>query len=821
MLNSEHTGDASDEKLTMPLGLTAQVKLDDAILASPAVVEGKVYIADQMGTAYCIDPEKGEILWKTSPDGDSAMGRSVLSLSKGSNTSSPAIANGRIYYGTTAGNFHILNAADGSVVRTVRLGWPILAAPTFANGSIYFQALDGIVHSLDSGGIERWQWDPYKSLEPVRKRWPGKNCAHDRPHYSSNPIAVTGKNIVCAAGWKLYCLEDHGTEAKPVWEKPNTARPDLATPRTPAIANRFVYVGCPGSDSYAYLTRYLLADGSSDRTADNVWGCWAVFGTPAVRGTTVYAGLHNGGAFAYEFGRDIQGRRDLWKHLQWSSWGRSPDSLTPVVSSAALSAGHCLFTTLNGELIAVSLTARGRGMGKLDPKPFRFKTPHNAPISSSPTISGGRVFFGCDDGYLYVLGAGGKAQPCKEDEPAVHALRNRAGSGAGTQYSWPSPYGSPGNTNFADDPGLKPPFRLRWAVRAFGVFKKPVSAIGSDIISDSLSGLVTCREQATGRIRWRRQLPGLKRGFGSAGRAGILCSGERVYLPRSKNGGKLFCLDRRNGAVLWTAAIGYGSGSRAAPVTAGDVVAFGFLQGRPARSIVKAWDAESGKTLWEVELKNSSKQRTSASSGCAAGVIMIFSGGSSGKKGSGETLAIEAATGKVIWRTSEAWASETGVPACRDGRVYLSGAQNVPMACLSVKDGKVLWKHPYPGARVRHGVSLGPDFLTVNYATYAGTEGARRRRLADGMAEGEPLEIGGIGHGCGSTVLTSGGIAIRATARGLQVCDARTGTLLWQSLGFAPRACSNPIAASGRVFYNPQVSGTVFCFEPEASGGKE
>src|SRR5215470_15296831 len=74
MRTSAHTGDAADEVLRPPLGLVAQVKLDDAILTSPAVVAGRAYVVDQMGTAYCIDPRAGRVLWKAAPDGKKALG---------------------------------------------------------------------------------------------------------------------------------------------------------------------------------------------------------------------------------------------------------------------------------------------------------------------------------------------------------------------------------------------------------------------------------------------------------------------------------------------------------------------------------------------------------------------------------------------------------------------------------------------------------------------------------------------------------------------------------------------------------------------------
>ena len=56
MRGPEHTGDAAFENLRLPLNLATCVKLEDAVTTAPAVVDGKVYVVDQMGTAYCIDP---------------------------------------------------------------------------------------------------------------------------------------------------------------------------------------------------------------------------------------------------------------------------------------------------------------------------------------------------------------------------------------------------------------------------------------------------------------------------------------------------------------------------------------------------------------------------------------------------------------------------------------------------------------------------------------------------------------------------------------------------------------------------------------------
>jgi hypothetical protein len=55
------------------------------------------------------------------------------------------------------------------------------------------------------------------------------------------------------------------------------------------------------------------------------------------------------------------------------------------------------------------------------------------------------------------------------------------------------------------------------------------------------------------------------------------------------------------------------------------------------------------------------------------------------------------------------------------------------------------------------------------------------------------------------------------TLAGLNVRDVQTGSLLWHSPGFAPRACVNPVLADGRVFWPSGSSGIIYCWEPESS----
>ncbi|MHC4557019.1 MAG: outer membrane protein assembly factor BamB family protein [Planctomycetota bacterium] len=959
MHNSEHTGDAGDERLEMPLHLVAQIKLDDAVLTSAAVVGGRAYVVDQMGAAYCVDPDAGRIVWKSVPERDNAFG---------SNTSSPCVAKGRFYYGTTAGNLHILDTGTGKLIRSIALNWPIVNAITLANDSIYFQTLDAVVHCLDLDGNTRWRWDYYKNEKPA-----------ETPHYGGATVTVAGKKVVTVIGWDIVCLDDLTTEAKLIWwRRPFGPLIPLGT----AVSGNYVYSAFPGKDGKGAVMRHSLKDGAFDRVVDMITDQWSVLGTPAVRGTTAYFSRQAHGVIAHQFGL-ARG-----KGHQWSSFGPEPESLTPSVASPVLSEGHCLFTTLSGELVAVDLAARGRGLHALGIKPFRFKTPHGKVTTSSPAIAGGRVYFGCDDGYLYVLGSGEAIEPVKE-RLTLHKPRSRVSPAGERAYGWPSTFGGPRNASFVDDPGFKPPFKLRWAVHSHGIFKQTMCATLQDVIYVSLAGLVVSREQRTGRIRWRRKL--VEQGYC---RAGLLCAEGKIYIPRTFNmrypkvwGQKdaLFCLDGDTGEILWESSIGIGDHLRASPVLVDGVVAFGsryfplkhlrpviprhaswrYLAGSdPAENwtspefdaqdwksgvgsfgygdddimthldmrgkytrvyvrrmfrgedfvgarevglmvkyddafiaylngqevlrkgaasgrgadvsdvesheaqgfgyfqisgwqelvtpginvialeghnvsatssdfslhpylvvrtedtlqgpIVDAWDADTGRRLWQININGRGKY-LEGPAGCAGQRLMFFTGGGSE---AGETLAIVPKTGKVLWRTSKAYASQSGTPSYQDGKVYLPGICRLPISCLSAADGKIVWQHHRKDnwGRYRYFVdtlSLGADYFTVNNK-YVG--GAKRWNLFDGTLAGTPnrrIELFGDSQGCGSVVLTSEGMALSATTDGLYIIESDTGKVLWKSLGMAPRACPSPAVSNGRIFYCPRANGMMYCFEPD------
>lgn len=984
MRNAKKTGDAPDEHLDMPLNLLAQIQLDDAILTSPVVVGGQVYVVDQMGAAYRIDPNKKEIVWKSAPEGG---------VTFGTNTSSPCVADGKVFYGTIAGNLHILNARNGDRVKTIAYGWPIMSAITLANDSIYFLTLDGVVHCMDLFGDTRWKWDNYgtqgRSREAAAKntRDDGKSTAY----FATNPVAVSGTKVVVAVADDLLCLKDKGIKTELAWKLFSPVGGVYVT-RGAAISGDYVYLPTPGKDGNGRIARFSLENGASDNGKKIVSDQWAALDSAAVRGETMYFNRGTFGMTAYDLGTG--GPR-------WTSFSKDPGSITPAISAPALSKDHCLYTTLFGELIAVPLSSRGKGLDSLGTSVFRFGTPGSATTTSSPAISNGRVYFGSDDGCLYILGNGKAVDPVKS-QVAVHKSKSKATVAGKRSYGWPSAYGGPANNNFIDDASFKPPFKLKYAVRNYGQFKHPVCATEQDIYYVTLGGFVVCREQETGRTRWRRKMPDQV-----WTRSSVLCADGKVFVSRMlslrypKLPGQpntLYCLDGETGEVLWEKPIGIGDRLRASPVYADGVVAFGSFylpnasgvlggkrdvipggsewhylaggepqdtwttvdfdaknwktgkagfgyddshnysynetvldmadkyrrvyirkafqdtdvpeshelgllikyddgfiaylngvevvraavgegSGAEARGVksheadaieyfpiknwkglikrgvnvlaieghnttldssdftlaprlvvstdppanpfsaamtgqmVEGWDANTGQRLWGIPFNTTSSMQ-GGPSGCVGDGVMYFTGGKSTGR-TGETMAVKPRTGEILWRTDKAYASSTGTPAYRDGKLYFSGAYGMPMTCMSATDGAIIWQQD--SVVDRHHVetpALGPDYFSVSNK-YDG--GAWRWNLADGSIVGsldKPVQLWGPAHACGAIVLASEGFALSATIEGLYAVDSETGKVIWKSMGFGSWACPHAAASNGRIYYCPQINGMMFCFEP-------
>ena len=141
-------GQSAPENLTLRWKFTT----DGAVISSPSVADGMVYVGSQDKNIYCLDSRTGSLVWNFTT------GARIKS--------SPAIADGMVYVGPDDGNVYCLDAEDGSLIWSTDAGGQIevnfaaapalRSSPTVVDGNVYVGSLDTNVYCLDveDGDVE-------------------------------------------------------------------------------------------------------------------------------------------------------------------------------------------------------------------------------------------------------------------------------------------------------------------------------------------------------------------------------------------------------------------------------------------------------------------------------------------------------------------------------------------------------------------------------------------------------------------------------------------------------------------------------------------
>jgi outer membrane protein assembly factor BamB len=112
-----------------------ELVLESNALNTPAVVGGVVYVASQGGRVYALNAATGAIEWSTS----------ISTQAETIEFSSPAVANGVVYFGSsdaigTAGLAWALDAATGGVLWSAPVGGVVRASLAVVNGRVFVSA---------------------------------------------------------------------------------------------------------------------------------------------------------------------------------------------------------------------------------------------------------------------------------------------------------------------------------------------------------------------------------------------------------------------------------------------------------------------------------------------------------------------------------------------------------------------------------------------------------------------------------------------------------------------------------------------------------
>ncbi len=137
--------------------------------------------------------------------------------------------------------------------------------------------------------------------------------------------------------------------------------------------------------------------------------------------------------------------------------------------------------------------------------------------------------------------------------------------------------------------------------------------------------------------------------------------------------------------LIWSADIGAGadSGHR---LTTTPIVAQGRVYTIDTDSTVSAFDSKTGARLWRTDLTPRGADDAHIAGGLAYNNGRIFAG-----TGYAQVLALNAKTGKIIWRKTVS-APIHSAPSVRGGRVFAISLDN-KLHTLAASDGRLLWSH--------------------------------------------------------------------------------------------------------------------------------
>lgn len=248
---------------------------------------------------------------------------------------------------------------------------------------------------------------------------------------------------------------------------------------------------------------------------------------------------------------------------------------------------------------------------------------------------------------------------------------------------------------------------------------------------------------------------------------------------------------------IWAANIGQGNGKRHR-ISADPIVGGGLIFTMDSRARVTA-TATNGGTAWTSDVTPPLERTDSASGGGLAyegGKVFVTSG-------FGELVALDAASGGILWRQRVA-APISGAPAVQNGVVYVTARNNIGWA-VRAADGKVLWQtsgNPAPAGVM--GVSVpAVQGDTVVFAFSSGQLLAVN--TADGMTNWS-AQIAGTRPGRAYAVIRdvtgdpviSGGQVYGGTSSGrINAVELSTGIESWSS---RDGANSPTVVAGGSVF---------------------
>ena len=389
-------------------GVKWTFKTHGRIFSSPAVAGGVIYVGSTDHNLYAVNLAEGSQKWK-------------FKTGSGVN-SSPAVAGGLVYFGSYDGNFYAVDAASGQqkwkfqtagerryAATHIHGSQPAaetmpdpfdfyLSSPVVWQGAVYFGSGDGNIYALDA------------ATGTLKWKFQTGDVVHASP-------AIAGGTLFVGS-WDSYFYALDAATGKEKWRFKTGEDPDIhnqiGIQSSAVVADGIVYFGCRDSNLYA-----LGAASGQKRFVVNNKGSW-VIGSPTVYNGRLYFTTSDSGMFHAvdaKTGAEIFSLKFIW----------------PMFSSPAIAGGTLYIGSHEGKLLAIDLTGQklawsfqtdgskenGATYTKPDGTP-KYEAAFDGDfyddmvtgvsrmmsvgaVLSSPVVVDNVVYFGSTDGNLYAL----------------------------------------------------------------------------------------------------------------------------------------------------------------------------------------------------------------------------------------------------------------------------------------------------------------------------------------------------------------------------------------------------------------------------------
>lgn len=290
------------------------VALTGTVKATPAIVDGKIYFGTGDSKLYCLNAETGTFEW--------------FFETRGAVRCPPFVQDGIMYFGADDNSIYTINAATGDTIWTK----PFTARDDFGvgialgAGMVVGSCMDGNLYGINASGKPRWMFR--LPAAPVK----------------SSPI-MTENITIMAVGNFMYGLTTRSGQRKWMIQLPS----DVAA--TPATDGTSVFVPCHDKKLYCYNVagRQPIKGWTEPVDMGGI-----AMSSPTVADSIVYITASHGIVAAYS----VEDGTLKWRYVIGPSAQTSPGSVyTDASSSPVVANGALLVLTDDGVLHCFTKTA--------------------------------------------------------------------------------------------------------------------------------------------------------------------------------------------------------------------------------------------------------------------------------------------------------------------------------------------------------------------------------------------------------------------------------------------------------------------------------